>query len=97
MAAALLAAARNIKHQAALVAAYGAGLRTSEVCRLRVGDVDSQRMALRVKQGKGAKDRSAMLSPVLLASLRGWWRVGRWRGGPEGLESMPVDELPGAA
>mgnify|MGYP000620874374 CR=1 FL=1 len=69
-AAALLAATRNIKHQAALSVAYGAGLRASEVCRLKVGDVDSQRMALRVEQGKGAKDRYAMLSPVLLERLR---------------------------
>jgi site-specific recombinase XerD len=60
-AAALIAAARNVKHQAALSVAYGAGLRASEVCRLKVGDVDSQRMALRVEQGKGAKDRYAML------------------------------------
>ena len=66
-AASLLAATRNIKHQAALSVAYGAGLRASEVCRLKIGDVDSQRMALRVEQGKGAKDRYAMLSPVCLA------------------------------
>jgi integrase/recombinase XerD len=68
-AAGLIAAARNIKHQAALSVAYGAGLRASEVCRLKVGDVDSQRMALRVEQGKGAKDRYAMLSPVVLQRL----------------------------
>ena len=79
-AAALIAAARNIKHQAALSVAYGAGLRASEVCRLKVGDVDSERMALRVEQGKGAKDRYAMLSPVVLARLRAWWRVGRAQG-----------------
>jgi site-specific recombinase XerD len=79
-AAALLAATRNIKHQAALSVAYGAGLRASEVCRLKVGDVDSQRMALRVEQGKGSKDRYAMLSPVVLARLRAWWRVGRAQG-----------------
>lgn len=68
-AAALIAAARDIKHQAALSVAYGSGLRASEVCRLKVGDVDSQRMALRVEQGKGAKDRYAMLSPVVLQRL----------------------------
>jgi len=79
-AAALLAATRNIKHQAALSVAYGAGLRASEVCRLKVGNVDSQRMALRVEQGKGSKDRYAMLSPVVLARLRAWWRVGRAQG-----------------
>ena len=58
----LLAAARNIKHQVALSVAYGAGLRASEVVSLRVTDVDSQRMTLRVEQSKGAKDRYAMLS-----------------------------------
>ena len=79
-AAALIAAARNIKHQAALSVAYGAGLRASEVCRLKVGDVDSQRMALRVEQVKGAKDRYAMLSPVVLQRLRAWWRIGHAQG-----------------
>ena len=74
-AAQLIAAARNIKHQAALSVAYGAGLRASEVCRLKVGDVDSERMALRVEQGKGAKDRYAMLQ-----RLRAWWRVGHAQG-----------------
>lgn len=76
----LLAAARNIKHQAALSVAYGAGLRASEVIHLKVTDVDSQRMTLRVEQGKGAKDRYAMLSPVLLQRLRNWWRVGHAQG-----------------
>ncbi len=76
----LIAAARNVKHQAALSVAYGAGLRASEVIALKVGDVDSQRMTLRVEQGKGAKDRYAMLSPVLLQRLRTWWRVGRAQG-----------------
>ena len=47
---------------------------------LKVGDVDSQRMTLRVEQGKGAKDRYAMLSPVLLQRLRTWWRVGHAQG-----------------
>jgi integrase len=71
----LLAAASNLKHQVALSVAYGAGLRASEVVALKVGDVDSQRMTLRVEQGKGCKDRYAMLSPVLLQRLRAWWRV----------------------
>ena len=79
-AASLIAAARNIKHQAALSVAYGAGLRANEVCRLKVGDVDSERMALRVELGKGAKDRYAMLSPVVLQRLRAWWRVGHAQG-----------------
>jgi integrase/recombinase XerD len=64
----LIGAARNVKHQAALSVAYGAGLRASEVIALKVGDVDSQRMTLRVEQGKGAKDRYAMLSPAVAAA-----------------------------
>ena len=76
----LIAAARNVKHQAALSVAYGAGLRASEVIGLRVTDVVSQRMTLRVEQGKGAKDRYAMLSPVLLQRLRTWWRVAHAQG-----------------
>ena len=76
----LLAAASNIKHQVALSVAYGAGLRASEVVSLKVTDVDSQRMTLRVEQGKGAKDRYAMLSPVLLQRLRTWWRLGHAQG-----------------
>ena len=76
----LIAAAANLKHQVALSVAYGAGLRASEVISLKVTDVDSQRMALRVEQGKGAKDRYAMLSPVLLQRLRTWWRVAHAQG-----------------
>jgi site-specific recombinase XerD len=76
----LIAAARNLKHQTALSVAYGAGLRASEVIGLKVGDVDSERMTLRVEQGKGRKDRYAMLSPVLLERLRAWWRLGRAQG-----------------
>ncbi len=76
----LIAAARNLKHQVALSVAYGAGLRASEVIGLKVTDVDSQRMTLRVEQGKGAKDRYALLSPVLLQRLRTWWRVGHAQG-----------------
>jgi site-specific recombinase XerD len=53
----LIAAAWNLKHQTALTVAYGAGLRASEVIALKVGDVDSQRMTLRMEQGKGRKDR----------------------------------------
>jgi len=76
----LIAATRNLKHQTALSVAYGAGLRASEVIALKVGDVDSQRMTLRVERGKGRKDRYAMLSPVLLERLRAWWRVGHAQG-----------------
>ena len=76
----LIAAARNLKHQTALALAYGTGLRVNEVVSLKVGDIDSQRMTLRVEQGKGQKDRYAMLSPVLLERLRVWWRVARAQG-----------------
>ncbi len=79
-AARLIAATRNLKHQTALSVAYGAGLRVSEVVALKVGDVDSQRMTLRVEQGKGGKDRYALLSPVLLERLRFWWRTARAEG-----------------
>lgn len=76
----LIEAAANLKHQTALSVAYGAGLRVSEVVALKVGDIDSQRMTLRIEQGKGQKDRYAMLSPVLLERLRVWWRVARAQG-----------------
>jgi site-specific recombinase XerD len=75
-----IAAAGNLKHQTALAVAYGTGLRGSEVVTLKVGDIDSQRMTLRVEQGKGQKDRYAMLSPILLQRLRVWWRVARAQG-----------------
>ena len=58
-----------------MATAYGAGLRASEVTHLKVTDIDSQRMVIRVEQGKGSKDRHAMLSPALLALLRHWWHV----------------------
>src|ERR1700730_8735713 len=61
----------------ALSVAYGAGLRVSEVVSLKVSDIDSKRMMLRVEQGKGGKDRHAMLSPQLLELLRDWWRISR--------------------
>jgi integrase/recombinase XerD len=76
----LIAAAPNLKHQAAMSVAYGAGLRVSEVVSLKVGDIDSERMTLRVEQGKGRKDRYALLSPVLLERLRAWWRLGHAQG-----------------
>jgi len=76
----LIEAAGNIKYQTALSLAYGTGLRAGEVVALKVGDIDSQRMTLRVEQGKGSKDRYAMLSPVLLERLRVWWRVARAQG-----------------
>ncbi len=76
----LLQAAPDIKYRAALSVAYGAGLRTGEVVALKVGDIDSERMVIRVEQGKGRKDRYAMLSPTLLSVLRSWWTVARQRG-----------------
>ena len=76
----LITAAPSLKYQTALSIAYGTGLRTSEVIALKVSDIDSQRMTLRVEQGKGDKDRYAMLSPVLLERLRSWWRVAHAQG-----------------
>src|SRR6266852_4905252 len=73
----LFEAAPGPKYKAAFATAYGAGLRVSEVVALKVGDVDSERMLLRVEQGKGRKDRHAMLSPQLLELLRVWWQEGR--------------------
>jgi site-specific recombinase XerD len=76
----LLDAAPNLKMKTAMATAYAAGLRVSELVALKVGDVDSTRMALRIERGKGGRDRFAMLSPQLLALLRTWWREGRRRG-----------------
>ena len=76
----LLNATTCLKHQAALSVAYGAGLRVAEVSALKVGDVDSERMLLRVERGKGGQPRNAMLSTDLLALLRQWWKVGRQQG-----------------
>ena len=73
----LLEAAPGVKYKAALSVAYGAGLRVSEVVALKVSDIDSQRMTLRVEQGKGQRDRYVMLSPQLLELLREWWRAAR--------------------
>jgi integrase/recombinase XerD len=67
----------TLRYRAALMTAYGAGLRVSEVVRLKISDIDSQRNLIRVEQGKGKKDRYAMLSPRLLKAMRAWWRVER--------------------
>src|ERR1700682_1238683 len=75
----LLRVATAPKYKAAFATAYGAGLRASEVVALKVVDIDSKRMLLRVERGKGGKDRHAMLSPQLLELLRAWWREGRRR------------------
>jgi site-specific recombinase XerD len=73
----LLAATPGIKQQALLATTYAAGLRVSEVVHLKVSDIDSQRMVIRVHQGKGRKDRYVMLSPRLLEILRTYWRTKR--------------------
>jgi len=64
----------NPKHRTLLMAAYAAGLRASELARLKVSDIDSQRMCLRIEQGKGQKDRYVPLSPRLLEQMREYWR-----------------------
>src|SRR5712691_13102541 len=75
-----LDAAPGLKYKAALSVAYGAGLRVSEVVALKVSDIDSKRMLIRVEQGKGRKDRYVMLSPQLLELLRAWYKAERPRG-----------------
>ena len=68
---------KNLKHRTILTTCYAAGLRLSEAVRLTVSAIDSQRMVLRIVQGKGQRDRYVMLSPTLLVILRDWWRVGQ--------------------
>ena len=67
------------KHRTILTTCYAAGLRISEAVQLTLSAIDSQRMVLRIEQGKGQKDRYVMLSPTLLEILRDWWRVSRSR------------------
>jgi integrase/recombinase XerD len=87
----------GLKYKAALGIAHGAGLRGCEVVSLRVGDIDSQRMLIRVEMGKGRKDRHAMLSPPLLSLLRAWWLQCRSRGwlfpGQDPLRPITVRQL----
>ena len=78
---ALLAAIGSLRDRVLLTVLYSAGIRLGEVCRLRVEDIDSSRMLLRIRQGKGHKDRFAPLSPTALDLLRQWWRATR----PAGL------------
>jgi site-specific recombinase XerD len=75
-----LGAVVNLKHGAVLTTCYAAGLRISEVLRLQPGHIDSQRMVIRIEQGKGQKDRYVMLSPRLLETLRQYWRRQRPQG-----------------
>lgn len=82
----------NLKHRTILMTAYAGGLRVTEVTRLKISDIDSRRMVLRVEQGKGQKDRYVMLSPQLLEILRHWWRVARpehWLF-PGGIPGQPI-------
>ncbi len=67
----------SLRYRAALMTCYGAGLRISEAVSLKIADIDSRRKLIRIEQGKGGKDRYAMLSPRLLAVLRAYWRAAR--------------------
>jgi integrase/recombinase XerD len=93
----LLEAAPGLKYKAALSVAYGAGLRAAEVISLKIGDIDSKRMVIRVEQGKGRKDRYVMLSPHLLELLRAWWRAARPQGwlfpGRDQVQPMTTRQL----
>ncbi len=95
----LIEAAGSLKYQAALSIAYGAGLRRNEVVHVKVSDIDSDRMIIRVEQGKGAKDRNAMLSPMLLIVLCNWYRFAQAQhlmlpGGWLFPRQNPVNPLP---
>jgi site-specific recombinase XerD len=70
----LLDSASNLFHRAMLMTAYSTGMRRAEVCRLKVEDIDSERMLIRIRQGKGRRDRDVPLSPKLLETLREYWR-----------------------
>jgi site-specific recombinase XerD len=88
-----LEAVPSLKTRTALTTAYGAGLRASEAVSLKVADIDSSRMLIQVRHGKGAKDRTVMLSPQLLAILRTYWRLARpkvWLF-PGRDEAKPID------
>jgi len=75
-----MSCATHPKFKAALAVAYGSGLRVSEVVSLKVSDIDSERMLLRVEQGKGSRDRYALSSPALVEHLRDWWRFANHEG-----------------
>jgi integrase/recombinase XerD len=91
----LLACVTDPKQHAILTTAYATGLRLSELCHLRISDIDSQRMVLRVEQGKGQKDRYVMLSPRLLEQLRAYWKRYRPRHWlfPGATAEQPVGKL----
>lgn len=92
----ILSASSNLKHRVMLITCYGCGLRVSELVNLQCRHIDGERQLLRVEQGKGAKDRAVMLSPILLHLLRDYWRQlrppnwlfpGRYRTTPIHIES----------
>ena len=89
-----LEAVPSLKSRTALTTAYAAGLRVSEVVALKVADIDSGRMLIRVERGKGGKDRYVMLSAQLLAILRTYWRLARPRHWlfPGRDEEHPIDQ-----
>ena len=70
----LIASARNLMHRTMLMMLYATGLRRAELCHLTVSDIDSQRMVIHVRQGKGGRDRDVLLTPKLLETLREYWR-----------------------
>lgn len=71
----LFSVTKNLKQQVILMLAYGAGLRTSEIIRLQIKNIDSEQMCIQIEQGKGGKDRYVILSPCLLSTLRNYWRI----------------------
>jgi integrase/recombinase XerD len=70
----LIDSAKNLMHRAMLMTLYATGLRRAELCRLKVADIDSERMVIHVHEGKGGRDRDVLLSPKLLETLREYWR-----------------------
>lgn len=99
--AAILRAVENPKHKTMLMLAYATGMRVSEVVRLKIEDIDSKRMCVRVQQAKGKKDRMTGLSPVLLVMLRAYWDAaklprsgylfpGQWAGEPYSTRSLQL-------
>ena len=70
----LIASAQNLMHRTMLMMLYATGLRRAELCHLKVADIDSERMVIHVRQGKGGRDRDVLLTPKLLDTLREYWR-----------------------
>ena len=70
----LIASAQNLMHRTMLMMLYATGLRRAELCHLKVSDLDSERMVIHVRQGKGGRDRDVLLTPKLLETLREYWR-----------------------